>query len=291
MTVPFETVGLIGKSADDNVGATIRALATFLEARGTRILLDESVAGMLDDVCHETVNRTGLAGQSDLAIVVGGDGTLLNAGRSLADADVAVLGVNLGRLGFLVDVSPEEMTMQMEKIFDGQYTVEQRTLLHTTVIRGDIAVDNSTALNDVIINKKDSARMIELDTWINGHFLNAHRSDGLIVATPTGSTAYALSGGGPILHPSLEAFALVPICPHTLSNRPIVINDDSTIEVAVAENSLQAQISCDGQVNITLQPGDRITIKKHDHCLRLIHPPGYEYFEVLRKKLRWSEQP
>ncbi len=291
MTTPFKTVGLIGKSTDDNVIATIRTLAAFLEAREIRILLDESVADMLDGTRHEAVTRTGLAGQSDLAIVVGGDGTLLNAGRSLAEADVAVLGVNLGRLGFLVDISPEEMTPQLEKIFDGQYTVEQRTLLHATVLRSGIAVDDSTALNDVIIHKKDTARMIELDTWIDGHFLNINRSDGLIVATPTGSTAYALSGGGPILHPSLEAFALVPICPHTLSNRPIVINNNSTIEVAVSESGLQAQISCDGQVNITLQPGDRITIKKHDHCLRLVHPPGHEYFEVLRKKLRWSEQP
>jgi NAD+ kinase len=291
MTTPFKTVGLIGKSADDNVIATIRTLAAFLEAREIRILLDESVADMLDGPHHEAVTRARFAGQSDLAIVVGGDGTLLNAGRSLAEANVAVLGVNLGRLGFLVDISPEEMTLQLEKIFGGQYTVEQRTLLHATVLRGDIAVDDSTALNDVIIHKKDTARMIELDTWIDGHFLNINRSDGLIVATPTGSTAYALSGGGPILHPSLEAFTLVPICPHTLSNRPIVVNDNSTIEVAVSESGLQAQISCDGQVNITLQPGDRITIKKHDHCLRLVHPPGQEYFEVLRKKLRWSEQP
>lgn len=291
MTAPFRTVGLIGKSADDHVIATVRTLDTFLRARDIRILLDESISGILDDPHHETVTRAGLAEQSDLAIVVGGDGTLLNAGRSLAEADVAVLGVNLGRLGFLVDVLPEEMAPQLEKIFSGQYTVEQRTLLHAAVMRNGATIDDRTALNDVIINKKDSARMIELDTWINGHFLSANRSDGLIVATPTGSTAYALSGGGPILHPSLEAFTLVPICPHTLSHRPIVINDNSTIEVVVSGNSLQAQISCDGQVNTTLEPGDRIHIKKHNHCLRLVHPPGHEYFEVLRKKLRWSEQP
>lgn len=291
MTTPFKTIGLIGKSADDNVIATISSLVAFLKARNIRILMDESISGALNTTDHEAVTRAGLAAESDLAIVVGGDGTLLNAGRSLADADVPVLGVNLGRLGFLVDVSPEKMTPQLEKIFDGQYDVEQRTLLHASVMRDNTAVDDSTALNDVIINKKDIARMIVLDTWIDGHFLNTNRSDGLIVATPTGSTAYALSGGGPILHPSLAALALVPICPHTLSNRPIVVNDNSTIEVVVSEGSLPAQISCDGQVNITLEPGDRITIKKHDHCLRLVHPQGHDYYEVLRKKLRWSEQP
>jgi NAD+ kinase len=290
-TAVFKHIGLIGKSGDSNVSATLRKLVEHLESRQARILLDEDIADMLADSGHPVADRDSLARQCDLAIVVGGDGTLLNAARSLAEPGVAVLGVNLGRLGFLVDVSPEDMNEQLQNILAGNFDEEERTLLHATVTRGDDEISSSNALNDVVIHKKDIARMIELDTWINGQFLNTNRSDGLIIATPTGSTAYALSGGGPVLHPALEAITLVPICPHTLSNRPIVLHDDATIEVVVHPGALQAQISCDGQVNSTLDPGDRITIRKHDHTLRLLHPPGHDYYEVLRKKLRWSEHP
>jgi NAD+ kinase len=291
MTAPFKRIGLIGKSGDQNVSTTLQALSALLERHRLQIQVDEDIADMLADSVGPVVTRETLARQCDLAIVVGGDGTLLNAARSLADTGCAVLGVNLGRLGFLVDVSPEDMDTQLNSILGGDFIEEPRTLLHAMVTRDGEPVDESTALNDVVINKKDIARMIELDTWIDGHFLNRNRSDGLIVATPTGSTAYALSGGGPILHPGLDAITLVPICPHTLSNRPIVINHDSRIEIVIHEGTLQAQISCDGQVNLTLDPGDRVTVRRHDHDLRLLHPPGHDYFDVLRKKLRWSEQP
>lgn len=290
-TAAFNHIGLIGKSGDRNVSTTLHRLVEHLESRQLPILLDEGIADMLPESAHPVANRDSLAQQCDLAIVVGGDGTLLNAARSLAEPGVAVLGVNLGRLGFLVDVSPEDMDHKLQTILDGDFDEEARTLLHATVTRGDEKISASNALNDVVIHKKDIARMIELDTWINGQFLNTNRSDGLIIATPTGSTAYALSGGGPVLHPALEAITLVPICPHTLSNRPIVLHDNATIEVVIHPGALQAQISCDGQVNSTLDPGDRITIRKHDHTLRLLHPPGHDYYEVLRKKLRWSEHP
>jgi len=291
MNTPFERVGLIGKSGDRNVSAALQALTALLERHRLQILLDEGIADMLAGAAYPVVSRNTMAMQCDLAIVVGGDGTLLNAARSLVEPGCAVLGVNLGRLGFLVDVSPEEMDTQLDRILNGEFIEEQRTLLHATVTRKREPVDVSTALNDVTIHKKDIARMIELDTWIDGRFLNRNRSDGLIVATPTGSTAYALSGGGPILHPSLDAITLVPICPHTLSNRPIVINHNSSIEIVIHEGTLQGQISCDGQINLTLNPGDRVTVRKHDHTLRLVHPPGHDYFDMLRKKLRWSEQP
>jgi NAD+ kinase len=183
------------------------------------------------------------------------------------------------------------MDAQIIRILGGEFTEERRMLLRAAVTRDGQVVGENTALNDVVVHKKDIARMLELDTWIDGHFLNRNRSDGLIVATPTGSTAYALSGGGPILHPNLHAVTLVPICPHTLSNRPIVINHDSHIEILVHEGALQAQISFDGQVNLTLEPGDRITVHRHERDLRLIHPPGHDYFDILRRKLRWSEQP
>jgi len=287
----FKRIGLIGKAADRNVSVTLHALAAHLETQQASILLDAGIADLFPDSDYPVMDRANLANRCDLAIVVGGDGTLLNAARSLAEHGIAVLGVNLGRLGFLVDVSPEDMTRQLELILGGDFIEEQRTLLHATASRNGEFLNESAALNDVIVHKQDIARMIELDTYIDGHFLNTNRSDGLIVATPTGSTAYALSGGGPILHPRLDAITLVPICPHTLSNRPIVLHDDSVIEIIIHEGTLEATVSCDGQVSQPLQPGDHITIRKHDHTLRLLHPPGHDYFAVLRKKLRWSEQP
>jgi len=220
------------------------------------------------------------------------DGTLLNAARSLVDADVPVLGVNLGRLGFLADVSPRDMGQRLDEILAGQFEEERRALLHASVIRGGHSVSESDALNDIVIHKWDIARMIELDTRIDGRFLNSLRADGLIVSTPTGSTAYALSGGGPIIEPSLPALVLVPICPHTLSNRPIVLSDQSTIEILVhGDDANKAQITCDGQVNFSLATGDIIRIQRKAKTLRLIHPSGHDHFDIMRKKLRWAEQP
>jgi NAD+ kinase len=291
MTPHFKRVGLIGKSDGEQVSLTLNALAGYLEQLKVEIRLDEGIAAMLPDSRHPVLERAALAQQCDLAIVVGGDGTLLNAARSLAEPGVAVLGVNLGRLGFLVDVSPEEMTQQLDQILAGEFIEEDRTLLHTRITRDDRLLSESTALNDVVVHKRDIARMIELDTFIDGQFLNSNRSDGLIVATPTGSTAYALSGGGPIIHPKLAAISLVPICPHTLSNRPIVVDDTSTIEIILHEGTLEATVSCDGQISQPLQAGDRVTVRKHPHTLRLLHPPEHDYFTILRKKLRWSEQP
>jgi NAD+ kinase len=287
----FKRIGLLGKSEDRNVSITLRALAAYLEQQKTTILLDEGIAGIFPETSHRVVDRKVLADTCSLAIVVGGDGTLLNAARSLAESGIAVLGVNFGRLGFLVDVSPEDMTQQLEKILAGDFIEEERTLLHATVTRSHDLLSETSALNDVVVHKKDVARMIELDTWIDGYFLNTNRSDGLIVSTPTGSTAYALSGGGPILHPKLNAISLVPICPHTLSNRPIVVHDASVIEIIIHKGTLEATVSCDGQVSHSLQAGDLITIRKHQHSLRLLHPQEYDYFAILRKKLRWSEQP
>jgi len=287
----FKRIGLLGKSEDRNVSMTLRALAAYLEQQKTEILLDEAIAGIFRETTHTVVDRETLADSCSMAIVVGGDGTLLNAGRSLAESDIAVLGVNLGRLGFLVDVSPEDMTQQLEKILAGDFIEEERTLLYATVTRNSDLLSETSALNDVVVHKKDVARMIELDTWIDGFFLNTNRSDGLIISTPTGSTAYALSGGGPILHPKLDAITLVPICPHTLSNRPIVVHDESVIQVIIHKGTQGATVSCDGQISHSLQAGDNITIRKHQHSLRLLHPTGYDYFAVLREKLGWSEQP
>ena len=286
----FERIGLIGKYGAPAVGDTLRRLIAFLQARSLKITLDASVVEHLPDTSLAWVERPQLAEHCDLVIVVGGDGTILNAGRSLADAGVPLVGVNLGRLGFLADVSPDHMTDQLGRILAGEYDREDRSLLHASVHRGGETVSVSDALNDVVIHKWDIARMIELEVRIDGRVLNRQRSDGLIVATPTGSTAYALSGGGPILHPSLDAMVLVPICPHSLNNRPIVINEASEVEVIVqAGDYTQAQITCDGQVNFALLPGDCVRIHKKPRDLMLIHPPGYDYFEILRRKFGWGQ--
>ncbi len=292
MAKKFKRIGLIAKHSDPEVADTLGRLMRDLERRGLEVLLDDSAASYFEPPQHPQLERTELAAGSDLAVVVGGDGTLLNAARSLAEADVPVLGVNLGRLGFLADVSPDEMHERLDEILAGHYEEEHRSLLHARVLRGGQCVSESDALNDVVVHKWDIARMIELETSIDGRFLNTQRADGLIVSTPTGSTAYALSGGGPILHPALQAVVLVPICPHTLSNRPIVIDDRSEIDILVhGDDTTKAQITCDGQVNFGLVAGDHIVIRRKEHDLRLIHPPGHDHFDIMRRKLRWAEQP
>jgi NAD+ kinase len=292
MTNPFQTIGLIAKSGAPAVAQTLAELIGDLRQRGLRVVLDESAAVYFERPDEAVLNRWELAKGCDLAIVVGGDGTLLNAARSLAEADVPVLGVNLGRLGFLADISPDEMHERLDEILAGQYKEEHRSLLHATVLRDGRTISESDALNDVVVHKWDIARMIDIDTSIDGRFLNSLRADGLIVSTPTGSTAYALSGGGPVLDPALEALVLVPICPHTLSNRPIVVSDQVEIEIVVhGGQSTKAQITCDGQINSDLASGDHVRIKRKDHDLRLIHPRKHDHFDIMRRKLRWAEQP
>lgn len=290
MNNSFQRIGLIGKYGASAVGATLRRLVDYLQTHGLDITLDESAAEHLPNTALCSVARPDLAARCDLVIVVGGDGTILNAGRSLADAGVPLVGVNLGRLGFLADVTPDHMVDQLDRILAGEYALEERALLHATVQRDGRVINASDALNDVVIHKWDVARMIELEVRIDDRLLNTQRSDGLIVATPTGSTAYALSGGGPILHPSLDAMVLVPICPHSLNNRPIVINESSAVEVIVcAGDYTRVQLTCDGQVTFAVLPGDRVSICKKAHALQLIHPPGYDYYEILRRKFGWGK--
>jgi NAD+ kinase len=292
MTDAFKTIGLISKPGDPSVAETLTILCSDLLRRGGEVLLDESAAACFEQPPAAVVDRQTLAERCDLAIAVGGDGTLLNTARSLVDSGVAVLGVNLGRLGFLADVSPDEMPERLGEILAGRFEEEHRTLLHAAIIRNGETISESDALNDVVIHKWDIARMIELETSIDGRFLNALRADGLIVATPTGSTGYALSGGGPIIDPALRALVLVPICPHTLSNRPVVVSDQVAIEILVhGHNGREAQMTCDGQINFLLGAGDIIRIGRKSQTLRLIHPARHDHFAIMRRKLRWSEQP
>jgi NAD+ kinase len=284
----FHSIGLIAKTDDDGqVRATLRVIHRFLLDRGLEVSLDRSTDEFLE--IDATVPRREIAEHCDLAIVVGGDGTLLTAARSLADSGVPIVGVNLGRLGFLVDVSPDTMTERLEEILSGHFTEERRFLVETGIIRGGTVVQTAVALNDVVLRIKNVVRMIEFETWIDGHFVNIQRADGMVVSTPTGSTAYALSGGGPILHPSLEAMLVLPICPHTLSSRPIVVDSSSDIEIRIRENiSETGQVVSDGQNNIDVAAGDRVRIRRRDRKIRLLHPADYDYFSILREKLHWG---
>ena len=293
MSTPvFHTIGLIGKFGDPHVAETLNQIAAHLRQRQLRVLLDESSARLIPDNGLEVASRATIGEQCDLAIIMGGDGTMLNAARSLVNYEVPILGVNLGRLGFLADVSPSEIPHSLDQVLAGQFREARRSLLHAQVLHGGHVASETDALNDVVIHKREVARMIEVDTFLDGRFLNAYRADGLIISTPTGSTAYALAGGGPIIHPGLEAVVLVPICPHTLTHRPIVVKADSVIEVVLnAANTTQTQITCDGQVSLAIEPGDRIVIRKKDRKVRLIHPISHDYFELLRAKLRWGLSP
>ena len=290
MADEFKTIGLIGKYGDPGVSETLLSLSNFLLEQNRQILLDETTASTLTDHHLPVATQAEIGQRCDLAIIVGGDGTLLNAARNLIDYNVPILGINLGRLGFLVDISPDEMTHRMHEILHGKYEEEHRILLNAEVQHTDGSVSHNDAFNDVVIHKWDVARMIETETYINGKFLNAMRSDGLIVSTPTGSTAYALSGGGPILQPDLDAMVLVPICPHTMSYRPIVIDGDSEVEIHVKDSTEKAQITCDGQINLGLVTDDRILIRKKDKVVRLIHPCKHDHYEILRAKLHWGER-
>lgn len=289
MAAEFQRIGVIGKYADSSVGNTLHALADYLKTRNREVLLDSATAEVWTDHNLPVASREEIGEQCDLVIVVGGDGTFLNAARTLAKSRIALLGLNLGHLGFLTDVSPDQMQQTLDDILDGSYEEELRFLLHCSIIRDGEHIAESDAFNDVVIHKWDVARMIEVETFVNGQFLNTVRSDGLIVSTPTGSTAYALSGGGPIVTPDLDAILLVPICPHTLSNRPIVLNADATVEILVGgHNQAHAQVTCDGQINLGLVSGDRVRIQRKEERVRLLHPKNHDHFHLLRAKLGWG---
>jgi len=287
----FETVGLIGKKGggEDNerVGATLGTLVTYLRAIPVEVLFDADSARELPSFGLEVVERATLGERCALVIIVGGDGTFLAAARSLVGQQVRLLGVNLGRLGFLTDIMPSEMTERLDEIFAGQFQEEARFLLRSRIVRDGETVVEVDALNEVVAHKWNIARLIEFETYVDSRLVNSQRSDGLIVSTPTGSTAYALSGAGPILYPTLDAIVVVPICPHTLTIRPMVVTGSSLIEV-VMRGGDAAQLTCDGQTVLDLAPGDRVVIRQNSRWLRLVHPPEHDYFATLRTKLHWG---
>jgi NAD+ kinase len=290
MTPAFKTVALIGRYKSRDVAEPLRTLGAFLAGRGCAVLIERETAAESGVDAFPVVDLAAVGARADLAVVLGGDGTMLAAARALASSSVPLVGVNQGRLGFMTDIALEAMTAKMASILDGQYALEPRTMLAAEVSRAKRTIFAATALNDVVVSKGASGRLIELIVRIDGQFVYDLRSDGLIVATPTGSTAYALSSNGPIIQPGVPAFALVPISPHTLSNRPIAVSDACAIEVAL-KHGADARLQCDGQPQLDLAEGDRVTARRSPHTVQLVHPPDYGYYTMLREKLHWSENP
>lgn len=288
MSGPFKTVALIGRYKSRDVAEPIRVLGRFLLDRGCAVLVESETATESGITGFPVVDYASVGAQADLAVVLGGDGSMLSAARALAPSGVPLVGVNQGRLGFMTDIALRAMTDAMAKIIAGEYATESRTMLAATVLRAGQSVLAMSALNDVVASKGSTGRLVELMVRIDGQFLYDLGADGLIVATPTGSTAYALSSGGPIIQPGVPALALVPICPHTLSNRPIAVAESAIVEITLKRGA-DARLHFDGQPQFDLAEGDRVEIRRAEHTATLIHPPGYSYYAMLREKLRWSE--
>ena len=282
------SVALAGRAADPRVADAMRTLANYLLQNGhtVRLAADESL--VMTDAGIETVHESELVRNAGLVVAVGGDGTMLHAARMAAMVDVPVLGINRGRLGFLADVNPDRMLESVADALGGRCLAERRMMLAAQLSVGAETI-TALALNDVVVAKRETGRMVDLRTWVNGDYVNTHSGDGFIVATATGSTAYALSCGGPIVHPTLDAVVLVPICPHTLSDRPIVVPAGSVVELELADRfETRAQIVCDGIVLADLEPGVRLRIERAKVSATLLHPPGHDYYRILRSKLHWG---
>ncbi len=288
MNPAFKTVGLIGKYKSPEIAAPLLALGDFLSRRGVAVLVDRLTAEHIGDSKYPVLALAEIGEQADLAIVLGGDGTMLNIARTLAPCDVALIGVNQGRLGFLTDISIDTMFETIGTILDGNYVTEERMLLEAGIFSGEQSVFSVLAFNDAVVSKGLKGSMIELEIRIDGKFLYTLRADGLIVATPTGSTAYALSAGGPIVHPSLSVMALVPVCPHTFSSRPIVISSDSAVEIII-NSAADARAHFDSHSRFDLRDRDRIVVRRYGETIRLLHPVGHDYYNMLREKLHWTE--
>lgn len=288
MAQKFQRVGLVGRSRQEGLQGVVDELIALLCERGINVMLEDRLGAVATRDCP-LLSRDEIGERADLVIVIGGDGSLLSAARTLARYSTPVLGINRGRLGFLTDISPDELSQQVPAVLDGDYAEENRFLLDVSVDREGRSVALADALNDVVVNSGTSAQMIEFELSIDGEFVYRQRADGLIVSTPTGSTAYALSGGGPIMHPSLDAIVLVPMFPHALSSRPIVVKGSSEIRLDIlSRNRIHPPVTCDGQVNMTARPGDAVIIRKKPERLTLLHPRGHSFYASCRDKLHWS---
>jgi len=285
----FKTIGIIGKHRDPRIAKTISTVIGCLRRQDYRVVVDLKSAALLPEASIESCETQSIGAKCDLVIAIGGDGTFLAATRAIVEFNIPLVGINLGRLGFLVDISPEQIDSKLSNILQGNYIEEERYLLQAKIIRDEQVIHQETAVNEVVVHRWVTPSMIEIVTHINGVYLNSQRSDGLIISTPTGSTAYSLSAGGPILHPSLNALILVPLNPHTLSNRPIVIDDSSEIEISFCQTKqINALVTCDHLEIPKVLISDKILIKKLPTPIEMLHPQDHDYFNTLRQKLNWS---
>ncbi len=281
----FGRVALIGKLRSAEIAQSLRELREMLEQRGCEVLIERETAS---DLGLRGVDYAAIGAEAKLAIVVGGDGTMLAAARNLVRHHVPLVGVNQGRVGFMTDIGHDDMRSGIGAILEGRYSIEERALLEAEIKRNNKSVLQTIALNEAVVGKGSQGRLIEFNLLIDGEFVYTLRADGVIVATPTGSTAYAMSAQGPILHPAVPAFALVPLNPHTLSARPVSVSDRMMIEIVLVR-ALDARAHFDGFALADMQQGDRLLLKRSADAVRFVHPPGYSYFATLREKLRWSE--
>ena len=292
MKKEFNVVAIVARRLTDRILESITKIDSLLNEMGIQTLLEEKVLSALKlDRGDGVVTRAELGGVADLVIVVGGDGSILGVSRDLAGSGVPVVGVNRGSLGFLAAIAPGDIEEKFEQILSGDYSIEDHFLLEAQVFRDDVLVSSSTALNDVVVNPSSMSRMMEFDLLVNEEFVYNQRSDGIIVASPTGSTAYSLSAGGPIMHPRLDAVVVVPMFPHTLTSRPLVVNGDSTVMVRIIDAAEGApQLSCDSQINLPLEVGDVVKVGKSEEPLNLLYPAGHSFYESCRSKLDWASR-
>jgi NAD+ kinase len=289
MAHSFQSIALVGRPTDLRVAECMLNLAAHFHRRAICTMVDPSIALAFKPDSVVPCPEASFATRADLIVAIGGDGTLLYAARLVAGHSVPLLGINRGRLGFLTDVSPNSMLEDVDSVLDGRYTEDRRSLLAATLERDGATAVRALALNDVVVNKWETGRTMDFETSINGRFVNSHGGDGIVIATATGSTAYALSCGGPIVEPDLDVWVLAPICPHTLSDRPIVVRAGSKIQLRMSDRfESRAQVTCDGTAIGDLAQGDTLYVEGADAQITLLHPPGYDYYRLLRSKLHWG---
>lgn len=290
MNKKFKYIGLVGHPRHPSALITHEMLFRWLSNEGYSVIVEQHIAQELNISSLTTGTLAEIGQKADLAVVVGGDGNMLGAARILSRYDINVIGVNRGNLGFLTDFDPDNVTQQLSEVLAGEYFSEQRFLLEAQVCRAQQPQQRSAAINEIVLHPGKIAHMIEFEVYVNDIFAFSQRSDGLIISTPTGSTAYSLSAGGPILTPSLDAIVLVPMFPHTLSARPLVIDSNSRIHLRFSHFSSELEISCDSQIVLPIQHGEEVMIQRSHHYLKLIHPKNYNYFNILSSKLGWSKK-
>src|SRR6202790_3686717 len=286
----IHTVGIISRPRREDIARVVPPLVNWLRAHDVQVVCDSETGGCIGAIAGDTRGRENLAACADLLIVLGGDGTLLSAARMAVERKVPILAVNLGGLGFLTTVPQDEIYVILEEIFANKHRISERVMLEAEIVRGGAVIRRQIALNDAVLNKAALARIMDLELRVDGEYVTTYKADGLILSTPTGSTAYSMAAGGPIVYPTVEAFVVTPICPHTLTNRPLVIPDSATIEVEFKAGDDAVFLTLGGQIGIELVRGDHIRVRKAAEKLLLVRPAKKTYYEILRNKLKWGER-